>query len=104
MLIDVEGDILRLVASGDHVFSEGFGPWLKENFHVWEEFERRANRVYGVRQHYSARTIIESIRHDSAIRELSGQFKINNNSAPDLARLYTVIYPARSGFFETRGR
>lgn len=48
------------------------------------------------------RTIFEVIRHDTAIGELRGEFKINNNAAPDCARLFALLHPQHSCLFEFR--
>lgn len=53
--------------------------------------------------HYSARTIVEYLRHHSAANDDSSDFKINDHHAPVLARLWTFLYPERAGFFELRG-
>jgi DNA modification methylase len=78
-----------------------------DNWPVWERFEREASYIwFRGRRHYSARTIIEWLRHETVLREAVrqdvGEFKLNNNWVPDLARLYGMVYPDRSGLFETR--
>jgi hypothetical protein len=72
---------------------------------LWEHFEAAASEAWdeGFR-HYSSRTIWEVMRHRTRHRERSGAFKLNNDRAPDIARLYLLMYPDRAGFFETRGR
>jgi len=83
-------------------FRPDFKAWLSENPHVFAEFERRALQVAARRDHYSARTIMEVIRHDTVIGELSGSWKINNNAAPDCARLFALLHPQHAGLFEFR--
>ena len=84
-------------------FRDGFCAWLASNRHVWRAFEREANRIWARgRRHYSARTICEVLRHESALAEVGSEFKIDNNCAPDLARLYALVHPERAGFFQTR--
>lgn len=86
-------------------FMPGFLRYLQENMHVWDAFTEQAERIWQAgRTHYSARTIIEVIRHESIIAEKESQFKVNNNAAPDFARLYLMMYPSRKGFFETRNQ
>jgi hypothetical protein len=86
-------------------FRDGFQAWLVANTAVWHAFEREANRVWNRgRRHYSARTLIEYLRHNTALADDDIEFKLNNNSAPDLARLYHLVYPGRADLFETRGR
>lgn len=97
--------VLRRVATNVSVFREDFGAWLEKNMHLWEIFEMEASAVWiAGRRHYSARTIVEWIRHNMAAREKSGDFKINNNEVPDLARLYVLMWPERADLFELRGR
>lgn len=97
--------LLRRVAVNASAFRPDFPAWLEANLSLWERFEDQANAVYGRgRRHYSARTIIEWMRHETSAREIDGEFKINGNFVPDLARLYGLMYPERAGFFEMRGR
>ena len=71
-------------------YPEGFFWWLRENFHIWKEFEERAYTMAAVakRPRYSARTIIEVMRWNSDIREKKPLFKLSNNMTPGLARLW----------------
>lgn len=97
--------VLRRVAANAARLRPDFPEWLEANLELWERFEAQANRIYERgRAHYSARTIIEWMRHETSARELDGEFKINGNFVPDLARLYGLMYPERDGFFEMRGR
>ena len=96
---------LIFVQSKPNVFGDDFHSWLSYNFEVWLAFEREANKVWSRgSRHYSARTIGEYLRHETATREQTNwlQFKLNNNTFPDLARLYSMFYPDRKGFFEFR--
>lgn len=84
-------------------FREDFGAWLNDNWHVYEEFERRALRLRGIgRSHYSARTIFETMRFDSDVGELGGEWKLNNNRVPCLSRLFLMMNPSCNDLFETR--
>ena len=77
--------------------------WLAENKHIWDRFYAEANRVWAKgRPHYSARTIIEYMRHETTLREKGEEFKINNTVAPYLARLYVNMHPERAAFFNLR--
>ena len=79
------------------------GRSLYDNWHIWLAFSREANRIYATgRRRYAARTIIEWLRHETALRERNSEFKINDHFTPDLARLWLVFHPERAGFFETR--
>lgn len=80
-----------------------FIEWLAENGHIWERFEREASRLWlRGRTHYSAKTIVEFLRHETALYEHGGEFKINNSVSADLARYYIQKYPERASFFEMR--
>lgn len=97
--------VLRRVATNVSVFRADFGTWLEANMGLWELFEMEASSVWiAGRRHYSARTIIEWMRHQTAAREKGGEFKINGNFVPDLARLYVLMWPERAKLFELRGR
>lgn len=87
------------------LFRADFKEWLMENWHIWEAFKREANRMWEFnRAHYSARTIVHWLRHETAVAEANGEFKVNNNFSPDLGRLWECFYPKRVGFFEKRER
>lgn len=84
-------------------YREDFSEWLLDNQHIWRAFVREADKVWNRgRRHYSARTIIEVLRHESTLSEASGEYKINGNYVPDLARLYQETHPDRASLFETR--
>lgn len=84
-------------------FRADFSAWLAQNPDIWLRFVAEADKVWrSGRRHWSARTIIEYIRHETALREAGGLLKINNNFAPDLARLYIDSFPERADLFETR--
>ena len=94
-----------LIAANPAPFTEEFPQWLEENFAIWERFEIEANRIWDSgRDHYSARTIGEYLRHETALREAPNYhgFKVNDHAWPDLARLYLLAHPDRAGFFERR--
>ena len=80
-----------------------FFEWLADNHHIWEAFEREALRTAQKRKHYSAKTIVEFLRHHTLITETSGEWKINNYATSHLARLFMQSHPEHKGFFETRG-
>ena len=84
-------------------FTPRFLAYLPDNLHVYEAFEREAMRI--VRrgfEHYSARTIIEVLRHNSALAEHGGPWKLNDWHTPYLARLFALLNPAFAGLFEFR--
>lgn len=102
-LFDRRSLVLRRVSENPARFRPGFGVWLAQHYELWEHYEREANSVWGEGiRHYASRTIWEVMRHHTRHREKSGEYKLNNNWAPCLSRLYLLLYPERDGFFETR--
>ena len=86
-----------------HEFTPEFLAHLPDNVHVYVAFEREALRVVaGGFRHYSARTIIEVLRHNSALAEVGGPWKLNDHMTPYWARLFALIHPANAGLFEFR--
>ncbi len=70
-------------------YPEGFHQWFKSEDaqRIWRAFESRALRMARTgRERYSARTIIETIRWHSDLRDGGAAFKISNNWVPGLAR------------------
>ena len=98
---EITVDVVRCKAD---LFRPGFPKWLKDNFHVWRSFEHVANEIWARgRRHYSARTIVEVLRHETALREPASNYKINDWNTPDMARLYVLMWPERQ-LFKLRGR
>lgn len=94
---------LQLVQDNAHRFRPGFYDWMAENYAIWVRFKLEADKIRASgRPHYSARTIGEYIRHETALRESGGTFKVNDWWWPPMARLYMQIEPGAAGFFETR--
>lgn len=95
---------LDIIGTHSGLFRHDFAQWLRENWHVWLRFEREAEQVWqSGREHYSARTLIEFIRHETFVREKGeGSFKVNNSFCPDIGRLYGKMHPDRQDFFECR--
>ena len=93
---------LCFVDAKPQLFRNDFRAWVDENWHVYEEFERRAVRLGQGHRHIGAKSIWESIRFASAVRELSGEFKLNNTYTADCARLSMEMNPSLKGRFETR--
>lgn len=95
--------VMRRAAENIALFRVGFQPWLEKHLDLWECYEAEANAVWNEGfKHYASRTIWELMRHRTRHRERGSEFKLNNNWAPSLARLYLTLYPEREGFFETR--
>lgn len=97
--------VLMMICTHADWFRSNDLDWVTKNFHIWEAFEHQANRIWDRgRRHYSARTIVEVLRHESALRETESEagWKINDHHTPSLARLYMFMHPDRGGFFEKR--
>lgn len=77
--------------------------WFDGNWHIVEAFEESALELITIgREHYSARTIVEVLVHESVLKEVEGRFKIGNDNAPDLARVFVVLHPEHVDFWEYR--
>ena len=84
-------------------FKPKFLRWLETNEHIYREFERQALALIARgRAHYSARTIVEVMVHESILREDMGPYKIGNDHAPDLARVFAITHPEHRMFWEYR--
>lgn len=85
------------------LFTPAFLEYLPDNLHVYEAFEREALAVARRRQRYSARTIVEVLRHNSALMEHGGgPWKLNDWHTPYLARLFALLHPVHATLFEFR--
>ncbi len=97
-------ELTLLLVQASTKFLPEFHDWLRDNWAIWTRFREEANKIRAKgRAHYSSRTLIEYVRHETALRE-EGEFKIDNNAAPDMARLYMLTNPGADGFFELRRR
>ena len=95
--------VVEVVSCKPEVFRPEFYFWLQENFHIWKAFEVQALAAWNRgRRHYSARTICEYLRHETALREAGEVWKLNNNEVPCLARLFVLLNPDKP-LFEFRG-
>jgi hypothetical protein len=95
-------DLVACVLDNPAMFRDDFMAWLKDNFHVWDRFKREADWIRSRgRKHYSARTILEVLRHESSLADTDAEFKLNNDNVPDLARLYMLACGADE-FFDVR--
>jgi hypothetical protein len=83
-------------------FRPDFISWLRDNGHVYREFERLAIDISMHLDHYGARSIVEKMRYDMTIRERGGEFKINGNFVPCMARLFALCNPSKASLFEFR--
>jgi hypothetical protein len=84
-------------------FRPQFIEWLGGNQNIYEEFEKRTLAlIERGRRSYSARTIVEVMRHDSILHSLHGEYKINDHTSPDLARAFSIRHPEHRHFWEYR--
>ena len=94
---------LDIVQHNIERFTGEFLAYLTDNLHVYRAFEREALKIvqHG-HKHYSARTIIEVLRHQSALKETVGPWKLNDHHTPALARVFAMVHPQHAGLFEFR--
>jgi hypothetical protein len=94
----------ELISKNKDMFSDEFLEWIPDNKHIWLAFEKEAYKIIGVGfKHYSARVIIEVLRHHSNLTEISGSgWKINNNIIPYIGRLFALAHPHHESLFEFR--
>lgn len=85
-------------------FRPEFGEWLRGNWPLYERFEREALAVARRRQHYGANTIIEYLRHQTALADDGGEWKLNDRWTSSIARLFAVLNPSYGQLFEFRER
>jgi hypothetical protein len=86
---------------------KNFKQYHQENPAIYEAFKLITfNLIEKGRTYYGAKGIIEVIRYNTIVSAngypLENEFKVNNNFAPDYARLFTKEYPIYSNFFKTR--
>ena len=93
---------LEIARNNQFEFTPEFMDFIEENGHIYEAFDKAAMEVIAAGfRHYSARTIIHVLRHHSAISQ-AGEWKINNNVSPYLARLFALVHPVHADLFEFR--
>ena len=93
---------IQLMLYHDDEFSDEFIEWVPNNTHIVDAFIHETLKI--IRKgykHYSGRTILEVLRHHSALAE-SGQWKLNNNHTPYLCRLFGLLNPKYANIFEYR--
>lgn len=97
-------EAVRIANASQDVFSTEFLEWLPQNLAIYYAFSKQALEIIARgRKHYSARTIVEFLRHHTALQENpAGEWKINDHSVPYLARLFDLMYPRHAGLFEYR--
>ena len=71
-----------------------------EIFVAFEKFTLEA--IKSGRTYFGSKAIIERVRWYTAVEAKKDTFKINNNIAPFLSRLFEKKYPEYKGFFRKR--
>ena len=95
-------EVVAFVRLYPALFSEG-AEWFELNWHVVQAFEAvTLGLINKGRKHYSSRTILEVLRHESHLRGAEDNFKLNNNHAPDLARAFVFCHLEYVDFWEYR--
>ena len=77
---------------------------LASNLKLVTRFSQQAHVIAQKRTHYSARTIIEVLRHNSIIEDNDPDYKINNNVTPLMARISMAMFPALNALFSIRNQ
>ena len=97
--------ILNIVSWSDYDYGDDFIAWLRKNPAIWQGFVQKALYAYrGDHKHrFGAKAILEILRWESFVSDADKTFKINNNYAPDLARLVMDCKPEMKGYFKIRG-
>ena len=91
------------VAMNPTGYRDDFYDWMLANGHIYIAFEREADQIRARgRLHYSHRTIWEYLRHETALREIDGEFKMNDNFTKYVAMLYVRLHPEAGQFFNFR--
>lgn len=95
-------EVVSFIRQYPELFNER-ADWFVANWHVVLAFERiTLGLIQSGRKHYSSRTILEVLRHETSLRGQPDSFKLNNNAAPDLARAFAVLHPEHVDFWEYR--
>lgn len=105
LLACLESQEERLIRAHTDSFAPDFLDWFASNRHIWAKFVEQADAIWRAgRPHYSARTVLHWIRHETALRERGAAdgWKINNDWSADFSRLYLLMRPDRPKFFELR--
>lgn len=93
----------RIMYANPTEFRKGFDDWLWDNVGLQRFFNDEALAIAATgRDHYSAYTIVEYMRHHTALKEANSEYKINNNWRSSMARLFTFMYPQHADLFSLR--
>lgn len=97
--------LVELVQIRPGDFHTGFADWLKDNFPIWREFQKRTIQIHrSGRKHFGHRLIWEGIRYETALAKKTGDYQLNNNFTKSVATLTVMLHPTLAGFFDFRER
>ena len=95
--------LMEIVLEHPETFPKEFVHYISENMNVYDAFEREAFRVINRGYlHYSARTIIEVLRHHSNLSDNTEKWKLADHPMPYLSRLFAAYHPVHTNFFSYR--
>ena len=80
---------------------EKFVAYHANNPQIWEAFEEKALQAAKTRDRFGARTIMEIIRWETAVRG-EGRWKVHHGMAPYYARFFMQEHPEHGQFFSTK--
>jgi hypothetical protein len=85
-------------------YREDFYDWLSINGAIYLAFEREADywRLSRGKKRWGHRTVWEYLRRESALREATGNWKLNDHYTKCCARLYVRLHPGAEHFFSFR--
>ena len=87
----------------DNGYELWFQQWMEDNWSIWKAFHRKAYTMQcSGRKRYSAMTLVGVIRYETDLREKHGHFKIRNEAAPRMARLYNEL--SKTEFFRRKNK
>lgn len=97
--------VQNVVHASGYDYSDDFLSWLRKNPAIWQGFANKALMAHsgGHKHRFGAKALIEILRWESFVADADKTFKINNNCAPDLARLLMACKPEMKGYFKIRG-
>lgn len=97
--------INTIIDGSDYDYSDEFRLWLSKNCSIWQGFANKTMMAHagGHKHRFGAKAILEILRWETFLNDADGVFKINNNYAPDLARLIMDCKPELKGYFRIRG-
>lgn len=97
--------VQNVVHASAYDYSDDFLAWLYKNHAIWQGFANKALMAHsgGHKHRFGAKAILEILRWESFLTDAEKTFKINNNRAPDLARLIMDCKPELRGYFQIRG-